>query len=218
MHLSITLPSIWYENHISCQDLEATGVTFPGIPGVISGHNGQVAWGFTNGFPDVQDLYIEKIRRTEGGGVQAEYNGQWEDVKEVIETIKVKGNQPVTEKVLITRHGPIINSLALDDAGDQPLALRWTALEPDLMIEGIFDMLAANDCKEFHNALRQWTTPVQNVVYADRGSQFLDGPMNMSGQATFHLKICHTYIIQKRVILLLRITSLLAPISQHLSL
>jgi len=167
MHLSITLPSIWYENHISCDGLEAIGVTFPGIPGVISGHNGQVAWGLTNGFPDVQDLYIEKIRRTDDGSVQAEYNGQWEDAKEIIETIKVKGSKPVTEKVVITRHGPIINSLALDDAGDQPLALRWTALEPDLMIEGIFDMLSAYNCKEFHKALRQWATPVQNVVYAD---------------------------------------------------
>lgn len=167
MHLALSAPSIWFENHLSCPELDAIGVSFPGIPGIISGHNGHVAWGFTNGFPDVQDLYIERLRRTDDGQVQAEYNKKWEDVRVVREVIEIKGGNSALEEVLITRHGPIINSLAPDDTGETPLALRWTALEPGTMMDGLFVMLSAKNCAEFHEALRYWSVPVQNVVYAD---------------------------------------------------
>ncbi len=115
MHLLLALPSIWYENHLVGGDINVTGVTFPGIPGVVSGHNGHVAWGYTNGFPDVQDLYMERLRRTETGGqarVQYEFQGEWLDAEVSQEEIKVKGGETVVEEVIITRHGPIINALA----------------------------------------------------------------------------------------------------------
>jgi penicillin amidase len=167
MHLALTAPAIWYENHLVGGDLNVTGVTFPGIPGVISGHNGRVAWGFTNGFPDVQDLYIERLRRNETGQIQAEYNGAWENVRLLRETIKIKNKKPIVEEVIVTRHGPIINSLAADLAGEEPLALRWTSLEPDRMISSLFSLMQAQNCAEFHQNLREWTAPVQNVVYGD---------------------------------------------------
>jgi len=167
MHLAIRLPATWYENHLVGGDLNVTGVTFPGIPGVVSGHNGYVAWGFTNGFNDVQDLYVEHLRRTEDGRVQAGYEGEWYDAQVIREEIRVKGGAPVVEEVIVTRHGPIINSLAGDLAGEEPLALRWTALEPDRMIEGLHAMNRAHNCLEFREALRAWTTPIQNTVYAD---------------------------------------------------
>jgi penicillin amidase len=167
MHLTISSPAIWYENHLVAENINAMGVIFPGIPGVIAGHNGHVAWGFSNGFPDVQDLYMERLRRNSDGSIQAEYNGNWEAARILKETIAVKGDNPVTEEVIITRHGPIINSLAPDFTGEQPLALRWTSLEPDTMIQGFFEMLNASNCQEFQQALRHWTAPTQNVVFAD---------------------------------------------------
>ena len=167
MHLELTAPAIWYENHLCAGEVDVAGVTFPGIPGVISGHNGRVAWGFTNGFPDVQDLYIEHLRRTEDGRVQAEYNSTWEEAHLLHEKIVVKDEQPVIEEVIITRHGPVINSLATGLSGEEPLALRWTSLEPDTMAHSVFEMMKARNCEELHQALRQWAAPVQNVVYAD---------------------------------------------------
>ena len=167
MHLQMGLPAIWYENHLVGDGLDVTGITFPGIPGVVSGHNGHVAWGFTNGFPDVQDLYMERLRRTEDGRVQVAYREEWLDAQVIHEEIRVKGSDPVVEEVIVTRHGPIINSLAADLAGEQPLALRWTSLEPDAMIEGLFAMNGARNCLEFREALRHWTAPIQNTVYAD---------------------------------------------------
>ena len=167
MHLSMGLPCIWYENHLVGGDLNVTGVTFPGIPGVVAGHNGHVAWGFTNGFSDVQDLYMERLRRTDDGRVQVEYGGEWLDARVIREEIRVKGGESVIEEVTVTRHGPIINGLAPDLAGEQPLALRWTSLEPDTMIHALYGMFRARNCIEFREALRNWTAPVQSVVYAD---------------------------------------------------
>jgi penicillin amidase len=166
MHLGLTIPAIWYENHLSAPGFEVTGVSFPGLPGVVSGHNTKVAWGFTNGFPDVQDLYVEHLRR-DGDRVQYEYEQAWHDADVRIETIRVKGQAPVVEQVVTTRHGPIINSLAPEHAGEQPLALRWTAHEPNTMAQVLFAMNRVESCEQMREVLRDWHTPVQNVVYAD---------------------------------------------------
>ena len=167
MHLGLDLPAIWYENHLVCGDLNLTGITFPGVPGVVSGHNGHVAWGFTNGFADVQDLYIEHLRHTDDGRVEAEFRGAWEEAQVFREEFRVKGAEPVTEDVIVTRHGPIINSLVGDFGGEAPLALRWTSLEPDQLMVALHAMNHADDCASFREALRLWSAPIQNMVYAD---------------------------------------------------
>ena len=136
MHLGMTIPSIWFENHLIGGDMNVTGVSLPGVPCVIAGHNQQIAWGFTNGFTDVQDLFIEHIQRQDDGRVLYEYQGEWLEAQVVQEIIKVKGEDPVIEEVMITHHGPIINSLMPDYPQEDPLALRWTALELDELSPG----------------------------------------------------------------------------------
>jgi penicillin G amidase len=167
MHLAMTIPAVWYENHVVGGALEVAGVTFPGIPFVVAGHNRHVAWGFTAGFADVQDLYLERLRHTEDGRVEQECRGEWLPADLVRESITVKGGDAVTEEVVVTRHGPIINGLAPDYIGEAPLALRWTALEPEQMFRALRNMNQARSCQEFREALRDWGTPAQNVVYAD---------------------------------------------------
>ena len=167
MHLGLSIPSIWYENHLQAEDLHLSGITFPGIPGIIAGHNKNVAWGFTNGFPDVQDLYIEHLRRTNHDRIQYEYQSDWKDAEVIQEMIHIKGKEPVIEEVVITRHGPIINKLAPDLAGEQPLALQWTSLEPTNMLDSLMNMAKSQDCFEFRNALKTWTSPAQNTVFTD---------------------------------------------------
>lgn len=198
MHLLMSAPAIWYENHLVISDrpdhdegasLSITGVSFPGIPYIVAGHNGHVAWGFTNGFPDVQDLYMERLRRTADSRVQYLFRGEWLDAEVRNEVIHVKGSDPVNQTVILTRHGPIINALAPGLAAEvtvealptditaetaipasplaHPLALRWTALAPDSMFDALRAMNRARSCAEFREALRGWTVPTQNVVYAD---------------------------------------------------
>ena len=167
MHLGLTSPAVWYENHLVCPDFSVTGVTFPGIPGVVAGHNGHVAWSFTNGFPDVQDLYVERLRRASDGSIEVEFDQEWEKARVIQEVIIVKGADAIKHEVVITRHGPIINDLAPDLCGDLSISMQWTALEPDNMIRSVLEFFLAKNCEELHNALRFWTTPSQNVVYAD---------------------------------------------------
>ena len=167
MHLLMGIPAIWYENHLVGGDLDLTGVSLPGVPGIIAGHNKHVAWGFTNGFPDVQDLYMEHLSRTDQGQVQYEYQGEWIDAEVLQEPIHVKGGKTVYQEVIITRHGPVINQLAPDFCGETPLALRWTAHDPEQLFLAIHRMNRAHNCLEFKEALRCWGTPSQNTVYAD---------------------------------------------------
>nr|MCU0508632.1 penicillin acylase family protein [Anaerolineae bacterium] len=182
MHLPIASPAIWYENHLALRaearggdQLDVTGVTFPGIPYVVSGHNGRVAWGFTNGFADVQDLYRERLRRTREG-VQYEHRGEWRGGETRREEIRVKGGASVIQDVIVTNHGPVINELArglaaqpgADGLPAEALALRWTALDAAPgMIDTLGAMNRAQNCDAFREALRGWVAPVQNVVYAD---------------------------------------------------
>jgi len=102
--------SAWYENHLITPDLEVTGVPFPGAPGVVIGHNADIAWGMTAAFADVQDLYVEKLHPDDP--TQYEHCGTWEKITVVREEIHVKGEAaPRTVDVLITRHGPLMNQL-----------------------------------------------------------------------------------------------------------
>jgi penicillin amidase len=167
MHLLMGIPAIWYENHLVGGDLDLAGVTFPGVLGVVAGHNQHVAWGFTNGFPDVQDLYMEHVRRTDAGEVQYEFQGEWIDAEVLQEPIHVKGGKTVYQEVIITRHGPVINQLAPDSFGELPLALRWTAYDPEQLFLALYYMNRASNCQEFREALRYWGTPSQNTVFAD---------------------------------------------------
>ena len=164
MHLGLQMPSIWYEVHLVGGGYNVEGYSFPGVPGVIVGHNEDIAWGVTNANPDVQDLYVERM--SPDNPDQYEYQGQWVDVEIIEEVIEVDGREPVVERVRVTRHGPIITPVVegLTDA----LAFRWTALEPSRMLDAVLLLDQASDWEEFRAALELWAVPSQNFIYADR--------------------------------------------------
>ncbi|HYM74641.1 MAG TPA: penicillin acylase family protein [Candidatus Dormibacteraeota bacterium] len=159
MHLGHQMPNLWYEAHLHCGTFDVAGVTLPGVPYVIVGHNQRVAWGFTNVGPIVTDIFIENFNdqgayQTPKGWVQPEHR---------TETIHVKGKPDVNIDVKITRHGPIITELVPGET--RSLALRWT-LYDGLRI-AFFDVDAAQNWEEFTKAFSQLDAPGQNVVYAD---------------------------------------------------
>ncbi|MBI4671621.1 MAG: penicillin acylase family protein, partial [Chloroflexi bacterium] len=169
-HLRIQMPSIWYTNALHCNTISETcpfnvvGYAFPGVPGVIIGHNDWIAWGVTNVNPDVQDLFIEKINPANPN--QYEYVGKWEDMQLVNETIHVKGAPDVNLTVKITRHGPIMTEVF--KGVTEPLALQFAALrEPSRLLRSVPAINAARNWDEFRAALRDWDAPAQNFVYAD---------------------------------------------------
>jgi penicillin amidase len=159
MHLGHQMPNLWYEAHLKSGTLDVAGVTLPGMPFVIVGHNQRVAWGFTNVGPTVTDVYIENFNpdgayQTPKGWMQPEHR---------LEIIHVKGGPDVNVDVRITRHGPIITELVPGET--RLLALRWT-LYDGLHIP-FFDVDAAQNWDEFTKAFSQLDAPGQNVVYAD---------------------------------------------------
>ena len=172
-HLGQSVPSIWFECHLVAGDIDVVGASFPGAPGVIIGHNRHVAWGVTNAISDVEDLYIEKFNPQNPR--QYEYMGRWEEAQVYREEIRVKGRkEPVIEEVRVTRHGPVLTTIpsgAPAQDGDQvaelPLALRWTGLEHNDIVDALEKMALAANIDEFREALRHWDVPAQNFVFAD---------------------------------------------------
>jgi penicillin amidase len=181
-HLSIQMPSIWYQIGLHCQPVsqacpyQVAGFSFAGVPGVVIGHNNRIAWGFTNTGPDVMDLYIEKINPDNPN--QYEVNGKWVDMIVRTETIQVGGGAPVTLNVRSTRHGPIISDVYGDLANfnvkagvtlpdKYAIALRWTALEPSTIFQAIWGFNKAQNWEDFRQAARKFNVPAQNLLYAD---------------------------------------------------
>ncbi len=169
MHLGHQMPNLWYEAHLRAGNLDVAGVTLPGMPYVIVGHNQRIAWGFTNVGPTVTDVYIENFN---GQGEYQTPRG-WMKAEHRAEVIHVKGNPDVNVDVKITRHGPVITDLIPGET--RPVALRWT-LYDGLHIP-FFDVNAAQNWEEFRHAFSVLDAPGQNVVYAD-----VDG--NIGYQAT----------------------------------
>jgi penicillin amidase len=179
-HLSIQMPSIWYEIGLHCAGddcpFNVAGFSFAGVPGVIIGHNDRIAWGVTNLAADTQDLYIERINPDNPD--QYEVNGRWTDLDIRTETIEIAGTTPTEIEVKTTRHGPIISGIygPLDDFGAEAgievptnyaVALQWTALSPARLVEAVLGVDKAANWDEFRAAVGKWDIAGQNFVYAD---------------------------------------------------
>ncbi|MGB6828086.1 MAG: penicillin acylase family protein [Terracidiphilus sp.] len=162
MHLAPSVPNIWYMADLRAPGYHATGVTLPGVPFVVAGHNDHVAWGFTALMADVQDLYIEKL---DGHNNYQGIDGQWHPLAVDHETIHVRFSKDVTLDVQSTAHGPLMNRLLAP--GDPPIALKWTIYDPALNSVPLYAMNTAASWTDFSAALAQWPFPAQNLVYSD---------------------------------------------------
>ncbi|MEU2622519.1 penicillin acylase family protein [Streptomyces sp. NPDC007157] len=184
-HLSASLPSVWYQMGLHCTTVsskcqyDVTGYTFAGMPGVIIGHNADIAWGMTNSGVDVTDLYLEKLS---GDGYL--YDGRTKPFTTREETIKVAGG---TSKKIVVRQTadgmPLLSDrndelvqvgkkasvdTAAPDRGDgYGVALKWTALEPGTTMDAVFALDKASDWSSFRDAAAQFDVPSQNLIYAD---------------------------------------------------
>jgi len=170
-HLGLSSPSTWYFAHLQAKDLNVIGATIPGLPGVVLGYTPNIAWGFTNTAPDVQDLFIEAINPN--NTVQYKTHKGFESFHVRRESILVKGKEPINFVVRETRHGPVISdaypqAAKVIDTNRFVLALRWTALDPkNQSIRALIDMNKATSLEELRSSLEHYYAPMQNVVMAD---------------------------------------------------
>lgn len=175
-HLAIEMPSVWWEVHVIAGALNVAGVTIPGIPFIVIGHNERIGWGLTNVGSDVQDFFVEQL---DAPRQRYRVGDDWLPLEIRRHEIRVSGrDRPVIFEVRSTRHGPVRNPSDWFEAypGDVPLsntlgetalALKWHPV-----LEGnaaaAFDGLArATDWRQFVAAVRQFSAPAQNFVYAD---------------------------------------------------
>jgi penicillin amidase len=163
-HLALGIPCLWYEVGLYGGPYSVVGASLPGTPGVVIGHNEEIAWSVTAALTDVQDLYVERF--AEGDDRLYEHAGALREAEVREEEIPVRGRrEPVVQKVRTTLHGPIVTDIL---GGESDRALRWAAPEPAKLIAAGLAVNQARNEEEFLDALRGWTAPNQNFVYADR--------------------------------------------------
>jgi len=169
MHLGHQMPNLWYAAHLRSGAFDVAGVTLPGYPYVLVGHNRRIAWGCTNTGPTVEDAYVETFN-SEGRYLTPD---GWKSPEVRREVVHVKDRPDQVLDVEWTRHGPIVNELSPGET--RKIALRWTLY--DGIRNPIFHLDSAGNWREFRQALAEWDAPGQNIVYAD-----VDG--NIGYQAT----------------------------------
>jgi penicillin amidase len=131
--------------HLRGPRLNVSGVTVPGLPGIVAGHNDRVAWSITNLEADTQDLYVEKLNPANG---LYEFAGRVEQARAEPELIRVKGGAPENLVVWVTRHGPVL----VTDGG-RFLSLRWMASDAANFQLPLLDIDRSRNWEEFRGAL-----------------------------------------------------------------
>ena len=165
-HLKFTQPPRWYEMHLKGGRFNVSGLCLAGIPMPIIGQNEHIAWGLTNSMVDDMDFFIETINSKNRN--QYLYNGNWEDMKIITETIPLKNNRDTTITIRLTHHGPIITDVHnLLNEDTVSLSMAWTGNWLTKEIDGLFGLSTSKNWSDFTNAVKNYGVPGQNIVYAD---------------------------------------------------
>ena len=170
-HLGFSAPDIWYLARIETPTLQLDGVTSPGGPSMVIGHNAKIAWGFTTTTSDVEDLFVERVDPEDETRYLTPEGSQPFATRQ--EEIRVKGADTQTLTVRATRHGPVISDLGGSYAqsvvpAGTVLALQATWLaDDDRTPDAIWGLNHAGNWQEFRDALKEFVAPQQNMVYAD---------------------------------------------------
>ena len=163
-HLPMYLPSIWYQNHLSAPDYNVIGVSLPGLPMVMIGHNEKISWGITLAYTDIEDLFVEKFE--DASLKKYEYKGAMLESEIHEEKIFIKGNEePHIEKVVITRNGPVISDIF--ETGNQKLVIKAPAIQANSSTLGFFSLNTATGWNDFVEGMRHVKSVGLNIVYAD---------------------------------------------------
>jgi acyl-homoserine-lactone acylase len=174
-HLPLSMPSIWNFVQIRSPKFQAAGVSIAGVPAVVAGFNGKLAWGMTMVMGDNQDLFLEKVKR-EGSRLYYQANGKWQPARERQETFFIRGQRPIRETVYETRNGPLLNSALgerksplqpLQMSSGYGLALRSIQGEADQSIDAFFDLSRAQSVEQAFEATREVRAMALNIVFAD---------------------------------------------------
>ena len=164
-HMELANPSFWYPIHLVSKkdNINFLGLSIPGIPGILIGHNGKVAWGITSLSADVQDVFIGEFK--DKNSLLYKAGNQWEKAKVIKSKIKVKNKRkPYIHKTIVTSCGPI-----LDRNNKNAIALKWNINDKHKTdsVSSIWNLSTANNWNEFRNAIKQYNGSTLSFHYAD---------------------------------------------------
>jgi len=167
MHLSLSLPSIWYEVHLVTPSTNAYGLALPGAPVLVQAFNRHVGWTLTNTGADVIDHFSLALDSTR---TRYRFQGEWRDLRREVDTIRVNGAAPVLDTLYFSHHGPV----RMDEGGTgTAIAERWVAHDPSRTFRALWQMNRADSVADVTEALRLWDTPMQNVLYTGQGGDLV---------------------------------------------
>ena len=155
-HLLQTLPSVWYEVALAAPGYDAAGVSVPGVPGILLGHNQHIAWSLTDAQNESTEFYTERTR-----GSEYYWDGSWHPMTVVHYDIPVRGAATRHLTVKITVHGPIMTQ------SGQTTSVDWMGNVPSADVQALLGVNQAANFQQFKAALAGWHAPTQNFVYAD---------------------------------------------------
>jgi penicillin amidase len=182
-HLSLSLPSIWFEVQLHTKAFNSYGVSFPGLPGVVIGFNDSIAFGFTNAGRDVKDYYEIKFKDESKSSYW--FDSAWKNADQRIEKIKVKGQKDVLDTVAYTVFGPVTydKSFKNELTNEKAYALRWVAHDTSNILKMWLLLNRAKNYDDYHHAISYFNVPGQNMIFASHS-----GDIALWQQATFPLR------------------------------
>jgi penicillin amidase len=183
-HIAFEAVSCWYEAHLCGGGFNVAGMAYVGMPAIMFGRNERVAWGMTNNICSLRDLYQEQSDPSHPSCFL--FDGGWEPAHELVETIRVKGAEPVSRTIRFSRNGPVVNEiLPLPDRQTGPVTLKWLGAYQGGWLTALLGIDQAQSVAEFREALKPWHVPTFNAVVAD-----VDG--NIAVQSTGRIPLRKT--------------------------
>ena len=169
-HRGLDVPSVYYQVHLSCPELQVIGSSLPGVPGALHFcHNERVAWGMTYGSADTQDLYVERFRET-AAGREYEFEETWRSAQVLREVIGVCDDADEDVEITITHHGPVIAGQPRDGWG---ISISDPGLkEGTPWLDAALELMKADSVKTLEEAFGNWTDRVNNYAVADVDGNF----------------------------------------------
>ncbi|HYF30096.1 MAG TPA: penicillin acylase family protein [Chitinophagaceae bacterium] len=169
-HLSLNLPSLWFEMQVHTPTYNVYGASFPGAPCVIIGFNDSCAWGFTNGMRDVRDYYQIEFQDESRNAYR--FNNEWRNTTWRVDTVKTKGRPDMIDSVAYTLFGPVMFDKSFTEngrtSGNHQYAVRWKGHDPSNEQLMFYGMNKAKNYNDYLEAIQHLHTPGQNCVFASK--------------------------------------------------
>lgn len=192
-HLTLSLPSIWYQMQLVGPNVNVYGATMPGTPNVISGFNKDIAWGVTNVGADIVDWYEVKFKDAKMN--EYWHDGQWKKITKRPERYIMKNGEVVLDTVLFTHHGPIVyldNEKPFKKNIPTGHALRWIAHDKSQELTTFYQLNRAKNYDDYVKALSFYAAPAQNFVFASNQN---DIALWVNGKFPLKAKLQGKYIL-----------------------